>query len=232
MKEKKFVLYSELAYVLSVVIIALAVAMASAADFGLSMIVAPAYILSQWLGVISFGQAEYVVQGILFVILCIALRGFKPIYLAAFGTGIFYGAVLDLWRTLVPLLNPLVTPPESLGLGLRITLFVLAEVLTGVSIALCYKAYIYPQVYDFFVSAITTRYGISTVRFKRGFDLGMFLLAVGMSLLLFRGFVGVGIGTLILAVCNSAVIGVFLRLYDKYVDFPPRFPKLAEKFRL
>ncbi len=230
MQGKKIVIYSEVAYVLAVVIIALAVAMASAADFGLSMIVAPAYILSQFLGFISFGQAEYIVQGLLFVALCVALHGFKAIYLTSFVTGVFYGAVLDLWRFAVPLLNPALMPPESLGLGLRIVLFVLAEILTGISIALCYKAYIFPMVYDFFVTAITDHYKINCIRFKRCFDIGIFLFSVVMSLLLFRGFVGIGIGTLILALCNSAVIGFFLQLYDKYVDFPPRFPKLAEKF--
>jgi len=147
-REKKFVLYSEVAYVLSVVLIALAVALASAADFGLSMVVVPAYILSQWLGVITFGQAEYIVQGLLFVILCVALRGFKPIYLVSFFTGVFYGAVLDLWR-LLPFLNPAVTPPGSMGLGLRIVLFALSELLTGIAIALCFKAYLFPMVYDF-----------------------------------------------------------------------------------
>ena len=232
MKSRKIALSSELAYVLSVLLIALAVAMASAADFGLSMIVAPAYLVSQWLGLISFGQAEYLVQGLLFVVLCVALRRFRPIYLVSFGTGLFYGAVLDFWRSVLPLLNPALTPPDTLSLGLRIGLFVLAEALTGLAIALCFRTYIYPQVYDFFVTAITGRYGISTVRFKRAFDLGMLLLALGLSLLLFRGLVGIGIGTVIMALCNSAVIGFFLRLLERHVDIHPRFPRLAEKFRL
>ena len=42
---KKLTLYSEILYVLSIVLLALAVAILTAADFGVSMIVAPAYIL-------------------------------------------------------------------------------------------------------------------------------------------------------------------------------------------
>ena len=47
---KKIKIYSEIIYLLSIIIISFSVAMLSAVDFGISMIVAPAYILSEKLG--------------------------------------------------------------------------------------------------------------------------------------------------------------------------------------
>ena len=73
---KKLKLPSEIAYLLAVVLLAFSVAMLSAVDFGLSMIVAPAYVLSQKFTFLTFGQAEYVLQAILFVAFCIIVKKF------------------------------------------------------------------------------------------------------------------------------------------------------------
>ncbi|MBR2338785.1 MAG: hypothetical protein IKA63_04890, partial [Clostridia bacterium] len=59
---KKITLPDEIVYLAATVLLALSVAMLTAADFGISMIVAPAYILSQKLGFLTFGQSEYVIQ--------------------------------------------------------------------------------------------------------------------------------------------------------------------------
>ena len=68
---KKIKLNSEIMYVVSNVLMALSVAMLSSVDFGLSMIPAPAYILSQKIQVLTFGQCEYIIQFLVFVLLCV-----------------------------------------------------------------------------------------------------------------------------------------------------------------
>ena len=62
---------SEFAYVLAIIILSFSVNVMEIADFGMSMIVLPAYIISQKISTISFGQAEYIIQGVLFIIFCI-----------------------------------------------------------------------------------------------------------------------------------------------------------------
>ena len=89
----------------AVVLLAFAVALLSAADFGISMIVAPAYLLSLKLSALSFGQAEYVIQVGIFLVLCVALRKFRWVYLFSFGTCLLYGLVLDAWRQ-IPFFHP------------------------------------------------------------------------------------------------------------------------------
>ncbi len=98
MQNRKLKIPSEVVYILAVALLSLAVAMLTAANFGVSMIVAPAYLLSLKLEFLTFGQAEYVIQAGLFVVFCIAMRGFKIVYLSSFATCLVYGAALDLWR--------------------------------------------------------------------------------------------------------------------------------------
>ena len=76
---KKIRLNDETVYISGAVILSLATAMLSAADFGLSVIVSPAYLVSLKSSFLTFGQAEYGVQGILFVILCCVMRQVKAL---------------------------------------------------------------------------------------------------------------------------------------------------------
>lgn len=61
-KKKKIRLSDEVVYILGALLLSLATAMLSAADFGLSVIVSPAYLVSLRVPFLTFGQAEYVVQ--------------------------------------------------------------------------------------------------------------------------------------------------------------------------
>lgn len=49
----------------------------------------------------------------------------------------------------IPFLNPAATPPGSMNLPLRIAMFVIGMILTSFSVALFFKTYLFPQVYDF-----------------------------------------------------------------------------------
>ena len=74
---RKIKISGEVAYFAAIILLSLAVAILSAADFGISMIVAPAYLLSLKTSILSFGQAEYVVQACVFALLCVVLKKFR-----------------------------------------------------------------------------------------------------------------------------------------------------------
>ncbi len=229
---KKITLYSELAYVLAILILSFSVAMVSAADLGLSMIVAPAYILSQKLQFLTFGQCEYVVQAILFILFCILLKKVKLVYFVSFLNCIVYGAALDLWRIVIPMFNPEITEPGSMSMPVRIAFFVASALITAFSIALFFRVYLYPQVYDFFVKGITEHFKLNQTRFKTIFDLSCLTISVIMTLVFFKSFVGIGVGTIILAIVNGSLIGGFGKLIDKFFHIKPLFPKLAKRFEI
>ena len=98
MKEKR-TFYTEAAYVIGILVLALGTALMERANFGMSMVVAPAYLLhlkiSQFVPFYSFGMSEYVLQFVLLILLAAAMKGFKKSYLFSFVTAVFYGAALD-----------------------------------------------------------------------------------------------------------------------------------------
>ncbi len=227
---KRLRVSSELTYAFAILILSFSVAMMSAADFGLSMIVAPAYILSQKIGLLSFGQCEYVIQGLVFILFCILMKKVRPVYLFSFVTCLIYGAVLDFWRAVIPAFNPRITPPGTAAPPVRALFFAAGMVLTALAVALFFKTYIYPQVYDFFVKCVSARYKIDRTLFKRCFDLCCLALSAAMTLAFFRGFVGIGWGTVIMTAFNGVIIGFFDKKLDRLFEFVPTFPKAAVMF--
>ena len=130
------------------------------------------------------------------------------------------------------MLNPELTAPGSMAMWLRIVLFAAGMLLTSFSVMLFYKTYLYPQVYDFFVKGVSEKYGRDRTKFKIAFDFRCLALSCILTFAFFRKLVGVGVGTLIMTALNGFIIGFFDRLFDKYVDLKPLFPKFASKFDL
>ena len=96
---RRALFYSELAYAIGIIGLALGTAFMEKANMGLSMVVAPAYLLylklSQVWPFVTFGMAEYTIQGCLLVVMVVVLRKFKVSYLFFFITAIIYGLTLD-----------------------------------------------------------------------------------------------------------------------------------------
>ena len=156
MKTKK-VFFSEIAYVLGIIILALGTAFMERTDFGLSMVVAPAYLLhlkiSQYIPVFSFGMAEYSFQAVLIIILSLFLRKFKPYYLFSFVTAVIYGLTLDVIMAFVDVL-------PQLGLTGRIICYLLGMLFCALGISLLFHTYIPPEVYELFVKEISAKSGV------------------------------------------------------------------------
>jgi uncharacterized membrane protein YczE len=230
---KKVNISAELVYALAIILISFSVAMISCTGFGVSMVVAPAYILSlRFPRLFTFGLAEYAVQGVLMVAFCIVMRKVKPVYLTAFITCLIYGAVLDLWRLIIPLFNPSVTEPGTLNIALSLTLFVVGNLITALSIAMFFRTYLYPQVYDFFVKGVSQRYKISTDKFKVLYDFSSLIVSVVMTLVLFGRIEGIGIGTLAVTLVNGALIAFWGRIIDKFFVITPTFKGLSKFFSI
>ena len=232
MEQKKPRLYSEALYVTALFTLSFSIALMAAANLGVSVVVAPAYILSHKLTFLTFGQCEYLWQALVFITFCILMGKVKLVYFDSFLTCLIYGAVLDGWRAVVPLLNPAVTPPGSMAMPLRIVCFLLGMGGTSFSVNLFFQTYFYPQVPDFFVKGVSRRFGIDRIVFKRSFDAALLAISTAMTLLLLGRFVGIGVGTLVMTFCNGILIGWFGRQMHKYFEIVPRWPKLAKVFEL
>ena len=101
----KKTLHSETAYLLGILALTFGTALMEKADFGVSMVVAPAYLVylkvSEILPAFSFGMAEYFLHALLIITLCFIMKGYMRKYLFSFVTAVLYGTVLDLMMVLL-----------------------------------------------------------------------------------------------------------------------------------
>lgn len=225
MKKKFF--YTELSYAMGLVIMAFAAAFTAKADFGMSMVVAPAYILhlkvSQLLPWFSFGVAEYVLQGALVLLTIIIMRKFKLSYLFSFVTAVIYGTLLDIAMDIIA---PL---PES-SFAIRVLWYVLGSVFCSFAVSLFFHTYISPEAYELIVKELATKTGVDINKIKTAYDCTSTVFGIVMSFAFFGFgvFEGVKLGTVICAMVNGFLIGRFTKLLEKHFVFENRF--VLEKY--
>ena len=193
------------------------------ADFGVSMVIAPAYVLyraiSPHLPFFTFGMAEYCFQGILLLVLMLLLKKIRLSFLFSFVTAVLYGLMVDLAMAAV-------RPLAMDTFVLRAVGFVVGLLLSALGVSLFFKTYIAPEVYELFVKEMSAKTGIPLPRFKTGYDITSCLLGIALSFLCFGfgKFVGVKLGTVICALVNGMTIGLFGRLHDKLFTFVDVLP--------
>ena len=224
MDTKKIKLPQELAYLLGIVTMTLGVALMQKANFGLSMVVAPAYLLSEFFG-ISFGTAEYCLQFVLVTGMCLLLRRFRVSYYLSFATAVVYGLVLDgfIW-----LLHS-GTPAESMPI--RILLMLSGMVVTAFGVALFFRTYLPACAYDMFVKVTSQAFGIKTGKFKICYDFASLGVSLLLTFVFFGKLIGMGVGTLVCACLNGLIINGFSALLDRFVAFPVLLPSVEKHLK-
>ena len=213
MDGKKRVLYSEAAYVIGMITLAFGTALMEKADFGLSMVVAPAYLLHLKIGAafswFTFGMAEYCLQAVLLVITSLFMKRFKPMYLFSFVTAVIYGFTLDGMMALMSFL------PVT-GYVLRGVYYVLGLVFCSIGVTFFFKTYIAPEAYELLVKEIAFGLKKSVTKTKTVYDCCSCAVAIALSFAFFGfgHFEGVKLGTVVCALVNGYLIGRI----DKAVD--------------
>ena len=218
----------ELAYILGLIMIALGAAFMEKADFGMSMIVAPAYLLhlkiSQTYSFFSFGMAEYTLQAVLLIVMMIVVKRFKLTYLFSFVTAVIYGMILDGCILLISgIQNPTI--------ALRIVFYVLGMILGSLGVSLEFHTYISPEVYELFVKEVSDRFDKNIHKVKTVYDIASCALGVIFSFCFFGLWVfeGVKWGTIVCAIVNGALIGLITKGLEKVFRFKDLF-NLREYF--
>ena len=203
MKGKRLI-YSELAYFIGIIVLALGTAFMEKADFGISMVVAPAYLIhlkvSEYVPFFSFGMSEYVFQAVLLIFLSLVMGKFKKSYLLSFATAFLYGTILDLAISLVALF------PYA-GLVWQIVFYVAGMVICAIGVALLLHTYFPPEAYEFVVKELSQKFHAPVGKTKTIYDCCSCLFAITLSLCFYKSFVGVKWGTIVCAMVNGWLIG-------------------------
>ena len=214
--KKRF--YTELSYLFGIIALALGTALSEKANFGLSMVVAPAYLVhlkvSQVLPFFTFGMAEYSLQAVVLIMLAIIMRKFKLSYLFSFITAVFYGLVLDLFIMLLAML------PGDMVL-LQCIYYVIGIFTCSLGVSLLFHTYISPEAYELFVKEISEKLGKDINKVKTVYDVVSCLIAIILSFIFFGfgHFEGVKLGTTLCAIVNGSIIGMISRSFEKKYEF-------------
>lgn len=214
---------AELAYVLGLIILALGTALMEKADFGMSMVVAPAYILHlklvKILPFFSFGMAEYSLQLLLIAALSVTMGKVKRGYLFSFVTAVLYGFTLDAAIFSVSWIG-------ADAFAVRCVLFALGVVLGSVGVSLLLRTYLAPEAYELVVKEVAARYKKSIAGVKTAYDMISLCISVVLSFCFFGflHFEGVKLGTLITALINGYLIGKLSDWMDKRFEMKDSFP--------
>lgn len=235
---KKLQKTSELLWLLGVVFVAIGVAICSKANLGVSMIAAPAFILSEALlpvgSFFSVGVVEYINQAIILIVLCIIIRKFNWKYLLAFAVAVMYGYVLDffLW------VFKDVTFDQ---LWLQWVMLLVGDVLVAFGVACFFRTYLPKKVYELFVGEVVKTFGWNINKTKWWFDITLLGISITMALTLFgdvttfdwsqigtTAFHNIGLGTFVTTAINAPIIKWAGKLLDSITDATPCFEKVAE----
>ena len=215
---KKQVFYAEWAYVVALIVMAFAAAFTEKADFGMSMVVAPAYILhlkvSAFLPWFSFGVAEYVFQGLLVLVTVVIMRRFKLSYALSFVTAVLYGTLLDGAMAVIAGL------PDDTFI-IRAVWYVLGTVLCSFAVSLFFHTYLPPEVYELIVKELSAKFGWNINKVKTAYDCFSTVLGIVLSFSFFGFgvFEGVKWGTVLCALLNGFLISRFTKLLEAHVEF-------------
>ena len=216
--KRKRIFYAELAYALGIALLALGTALMERADFGMSMVVAPAYIvhrkLVQLLPWFSFGVAEFALQAVLLLVLSMLMGRFKRSYLFSFATAVLYGVVLDLCISAVALL-------PGTGTLVRLIFYGMGLLLCASGVALLFHSYISPEAYELFVKEIADKWRWKLGWVKTAYDCISCALGIALSFAFFGWgrFEGVKAGTILCALVNGALIGWIDRWLSASLEF-------------
>lgn len=218
---KRTTLYTELAFVAGLILLAVGTALMKYGGFGISMVAAPAYVIylkvSQAVPAFGFGAAGYLTEAVILLCMMLIIRRAKLTYLFSFVTAVCYGLALDAISLLTDLL-PQHTP------WLQVPGYIFGVLLCSLAISLLFRAYFPPAAHEMFVKEVAAHKRIKLPVLKTIYDCSLLLIAILLSLLLFGDIRSIGIGTILCAFLNGALIRLFTALTDKLFTFRDAFP--------
>ena len=227
---------NECLWLFGIILVALGVSICSKADLGVSMIAAPAFIVHEALITllpgISVGVTEYIIQGLLLILLCLIVRRFDWRYLLAFAVAVLYGYTLDLFLWILGGVT-------FQAVWLRWVMLIVGDTVTALGVACFFRTYMPLQVYELFVAELSARFGFVITKVKLCFDMALLALSLLLAFTLFGDvadfpwgrigttcFHSIGLGTLVTTLINSPIIALAGRLLDRIFEPTPLFPRL------
>lgn len=228
---------SELMWILGTIFMSLGVCLCKKTGLGVSMIAAPTFILQEYLSSLSsffsVGVTEYLLQGVILILLCLIVRKFDWRFLLCFAAAVIYGYCLDLWLLI---LGTDIFPSVVMRWGMLIV----GDVCVSIGVACFFRTYFPLQIHELFVAEVSAKFSSPVTRTKWIYDICCLILSVVLAFSLFGdaasfdwkhiyavGFHSIGLATLVTTVINAPLIKLCGIVLDKIFLPTPLLPKLA-----
>lgn len=218
------VLYNEVAYFLALFILAISVNLTILSGWGAPLGSSLFYVLNQWIDALSMGQWSWVMQAIWLITLILIVQQVHVRYFFSFATSVLYGMSLDITKIIFSNIS-------VHNFGERLLCFGVGFLMLGVGLQLFFKCSMPMVIYDLIVKEVTAVKHLKLGIVKTVLDVTILLLAAGIGLVFLGGLVGLGIGTVIIALFTGAYIQSIDGLVNRIFEFRPliwgREPKQA-----
>lgn len=220
---KKIKGFSEISLLAGLIFCSLGVCFASKSGFGVSMVVAPAKVLSEYFSWMTLGWGETLVQVALLIIVSIIVKKVKIKYILSFLTAFVYGRMLDFWLFVFG-------KEQYTDMTSRILSCSASLLLVSFAVACYLRSYLPQPGYEMIVSELANHYKKDMNKVKWIYDISSLAAAIILMLTLFFkfDFTMVGIATLIATFINAPLIAMWGKLMETKLEFTPKFTKFKE----
>ena len=228
LKDKKIV-YSEYAYFMSVLLLAISIAFMKAAGFGVSLSSAPAYVIYEKVSLtqqISYGTAEYTIQAFVLLFLFIVTGKFGKRHIFSFLSTLIFAATIDAISKGLDLL-----PLEHVWL--RVLLVALAIIIGPLGYVLMDHTYISPIVYILYEQEISKATGRDRNLVYWTYNIISGAFAIGLSFYFFGvgTFVGANIATILYTLSKILLHRPWANYIEKHYKFRNKYKQLERHFK-
>lgn len=214
---KKFRFNGEIAFFIALNILAIGMVFIFKADFGITVIQSPVFVLGKAIPKISVGVWTYLIQSILFIIMILIIKKFKITFILSFLSAFIYGLLLNFY---IKVLN---LPIDILYL--RVIYFICGYLLCVISVSIFFtcKAPLMP--YDIFLREVCVAKKYSIPKMKWIYDFSFLSISIILSLILTKKIICIGFGTIILTLLITPGLHFTKKFIDKHFNFYSIFEK-------
>lgn len=210
-------------FVLGVVINSFAIAFITKGNMGTSQISSVPYVFSLKYP-LSFGTATFIFN-LLFIIMQVALlrHNFRPVQLLQVAVNLVFSLMIDVSMNLLGFLNPTALWERLLcvAIGCIILAFGCIILAFGIVVEVSPNVLMVPG--EGVVHALSTVIKMKLGTTKIIFDVTLIAIATVLSFVFFGGLCGVGVGTIVSALC----VGPIINCINRRFRFPARIRSLA-----
>jgi uncharacterized membrane protein YczE len=212
MAEQKISVHQWIAFLWGILLLSLGVVLAVKVNYGVTVSTSPAYVLSLNFENISLGTFNYIIQGIVFIVMIFMIRTLKWKHVLSFITNVLFGYCIDLF---VLIMRHMTFETHVQ----RVAGFICSIALIGFALAFFIRSEMPMLPFDMFVRELSAKIEKRIGIVKTGFDLTLALCSLVMSLMFFGGIRGIYFGTLLSALTIGTAIDIALHIVDKRIHF-------------